>query len=182
MQVELKQIQREVGITFVFVTHDQDEALTMSDRIAVMNAGRIEQCGTPEDIYEHPATGFVASFMGTSNLMNGTYRDGEVTLDKGPALPVGARTGIADGTAVSVSLRPEKIWLSDFEPGMAKLSGVLRETVYSGPTTTYLIELAPGMTLSVLEQNTARARMEDRWSGGETVEFGWRPEHCLVLA
>jgi spermidine/putrescine transport system ATP-binding protein len=182
MQVELKQIQREVGITFVFVTHDQDEALTMSDRIAVMNEGRIEQCGTPEDVYEHPATRFVASFMGTSNLMSGTYRGGEVTLDQGPALAVGARTGIADGTAVSVSVRPEKIWLSDFEPGMSMLSGVIRETVYSGPTTTYLIELAPGVTLSVLEQNTARARMEDRWSGGETVEFGWRPEHCLVLA
>jgi spermidine/putrescine transport system ATP-binding protein len=181
MQIELKQIQREVGITFVFVTHDQDEALTMSDRIAVMNEGRIEQCGTPEDVYEHPAGRFVASFMGTSNLMSGTYRDGEVILADGPAVPVGPRTGIADGTAVGVSVRPEKIWLSDFEPGMSVLSGVIRETVYSGPTTTYLIELAPGVTLSVLEQNTARARMEDRWSGGETVEFGWRPEHCLVL-
>ncbi|MER6565529.1 ABC transporter ATP-binding protein [Streptomyces sp. NPDC001093] len=182
MQVELKQIQREVGITFVFVTHDQDEALTMSDRIAVMNEGRIEQCGTPEDVYEHPTSRFVASFMGTSNLMTGTYRGGEVALDQGPALAVGPRGGLADGTAVSVSVRPEKIWLSDFEPGMSVLSGVIRETVYSGPTTTYLIELAPGVTLSVLEQNTARARMEDRWSGGETVEFGWRPEHCLVLA
>ncbi|WP_432187560.1 ABC transporter ATP-binding protein [Streptomyces sp. Tue6028] len=182
MQVELKQIQREVGITFVFVTHDQDEALTMSDRIAVMNKGRIEQCGTPEDIYEHPATRFVASFMGTSNLMTGTYRGGEVALDQGPALAVGPRGDIADGSAVSVSVRPEKIWLSDFEPGMSKLRGVLRDTVYSGPTTTYLIELAPGVTLSVLEQNTDRARMEDRWSGGESVEFGWRPEHCLVLA
>ncbi|MFF2363883.1 ABC transporter ATP-binding protein [Streptomyces sp. NPDC058122] len=182
MQVELKQIQREVGITFVFVTHDQDEALTMSDRICVMNEGRVEQCGTPEDVYEHPASRFVASFMGTSNLMAGTYRAGEVTLDQGPALPVGPRAAIADGTSVSVSLRPEKVWMSDFEPGMSVLRGVIRDTVYSGPTTTYLIELAPGVTLSVLEQNTARARMEDRWSGGETVEFGWRPEHCLVLA
>ncbi|MER5386601.1 ABC transporter ATP-binding protein [Streptomyces sp. NPDC002688] len=182
MQVELKQIQREVGITFVFVTHDQDEALSMSDRICVMNEGRVEQCGTPEDVYEHPASRFVASFMGTSNLMTGTYRGGEVTLDQGPALPVGPRSAIADGTSVSVSVRPEKVWLSDFEPGMSVLRGVIRETVYCGPTTTYLIELAPGVTLSVLEQNTARARMEDRWSGGETVEFGWRPEHCLVLA
>ncbi|MEV6794594.1 ABC transporter ATP-binding protein [Streptomyces sp. NPDC051320] len=182
MQVELKQIQREVGITFVFVTHDQDEALTMSDRIAVMHEGRVEQCGTPEDVYEHPASNFVASFMGTSNLMAGTYRSGEVALDHGPALAVGSRTGITDGTAVSVSVRPEKIWLSDFEPGMSVLSGVVRDTVYSGPTTTYLIELAPGVTLSVLEQNTARARMEDRWSGGESVEIGWRLEHCLVLA
>ncbi|WP_432014139.1 ABC transporter ATP-binding protein [Streptomyces cucumeris] len=182
MQVELKQIQREVGITFVFVTHDQDEALTMSDRVAVMNEGRVEQCGTPEDVYEHPASRFVASFMGTSNLMAGTYRDGAVLLDEGPALPVGQRDDVGEGTSVSVSVRPEKIWLSDFEPGMEVLRGVIRETVYSGPTTTYLIELAPGVTLSVLEQNTARARMEDRWIGGETVEFGWRPEHCLVLS
>lgn len=181
MQVELKQIQREVGITFVFVTHDQDEALTMSDRICVMNEGHVEQCGTPEDVYEHPSGRFVASFMGTSNLMTGTYRAGEVALDQGPTLPVGHRAGIADGTAVSVSVRPEKVWLSDFEPGMSVLNGVIRNTVYSGPTTTYLIELAPGVTLSVLEQNTARARMEDRWTGGENVEFGWRPEHCLVL-
>ncbi|MFF7714681.1 polyamine ABC transporter ATP-binding protein [Streptomyces sp. NPDC007988] len=181
MQVELKQIQREVGITFVFVTHDQDEALTMSDRIAVMNEGRVEQCGTPEDVYEHPANGFVASFMGTSNLVPGTYRHGAIVVDDGPALPVGTRAGIADGSRVSLSLRPEKIWLSDFEPGMALASGVIRETVYSGATTTYLIELAPGITLSVLEQNTARSRMEDRWSGGERVEFGWKPEHCLVL-
>ncbi|MEU2260648.1 ABC transporter ATP-binding protein [Streptomyces sp. NPDC019645] len=181
MQVELKQIQREVGITFVFVTHDQDEALTMSDRIAVLNEGRVEQCGTPEDVYEHPANSFVASFMGTSNLVPGTYRDGEIVVDDGPALPVGSRTGVADGSRVSLSIRPEKIWLSDFEPGMALASGVIRETVYSGATTTYLIELAPGITLSVLEQNTARSRMEDRWSGGERVEFGWKPEHCLVL-
>ena len=81
MQVELKQIQREVGITFVFVTHDQDEALTMSDRLAVMNEGRVEQCGTPEDVYERPTSGFVASFMGTSNLVAGTYRAGEVVPD-----------------------------------------------------------------------------------------------------
>ncbi|MEV1053499.1 ABC transporter ATP-binding protein [Streptomyces sp. NPDC049887] len=181
MQVELKQIQREVGITFVFVTHDQDEALTMSDRVAVMNEGHVEQCGTPEDVYERPAGSFVASFMGTSNLVPGTYRAGEIVVDGGPALPVGTRAGIADGSRVSLSIRPEKIWLSDFEPGMALATGVIRETVYSGATTTYLIELVPGITLSVLEQNTARSRMEDRWTGGERVEFGWKPEHCLVL-
>ncbi|MEV6399083.1 ABC transporter ATP-binding protein [Streptomyces sp. NPDC051907] len=181
MQVELKQIQREIGITFVFVTHDQDEALTMSDRVAVMNEGHVEQCGTPEDVYEHPASTFVASFMGTSNLVPGTYRAGSVELEQGPALPVGPRPGVADGAAVSLSIRPEKIWLSDFTPDMATVDGIIRETVYSGPTTTYLIELAPGVTLSVLEQNVDRSRMEDRWSGGESVEVGWRPEHCLVL-
>ncbi|MEV7616638.1 ABC transporter ATP-binding protein [Streptomyces sp. NPDC089799] len=181
MQVELKQIQREIGITFVFVTHDQDEALTMSDRVAVMNRGRIEQCGTPEDVYERPATTFTASFMGTSNLVPGTYRSGEVHLDQGPALPVGPRAGVPDGSRVNLSIRPEKIWLSDFEPGMATITGTVRETVYSGPTTTYHIELAPGVTVSVLEQNTVRSRMEDRWSGGERVEIAWKPEHCLVL-
>ncbi|MFE5964954.1 ABC transporter ATP-binding protein [Streptomyces sp. NPDC056463] len=181
MQVELKQIQREVGITFVFVTHDQDEALTMSDRLAVMNDGRVEQCGTPEDVYERPTSSFTASFMGTSNLVPGTYRSGRVVLDAGPELPVGDRPAVPDGSRVSLSIRPEKIWLSDLEPDMARVSGVVRETVYCGPTTTYLIELAPGVTVSVLEQNTDRSRMEDRWSGGEHVEVGWKPEHCLVL-
>ncbi|MEZ0089245.1 ABC transporter ATP-binding protein [Streptacidiphilus sp. EB129] len=181
MQVELKQIQREVGITFVFVTHDQDEALTMSDRVAVMNGGRVEQCGTPEDVYERPESRFVASFMGTSNLITGVYRDGSVQLEGGPALPVGSRPGISEGGTVNVSIRPEKIWLSDFEPGMPVVNGVIRQTVYSGPTTTYLVELAPGITVAALEQNTARARMEDRWQGGETVEIGWKTEHCLVL-
>ncbi|MEU6944604.1 ABC transporter ATP-binding protein [Streptomyces sp. NPDC046316] len=181
MQVELKQIQREVGITFVFVTHDQDEALTMSDRLAVMNDGRVEQCGTPEDVYERPTSSFTASFMGTSNLVPGTYRSGRVVLDDGPELPVGDRPAVTDGSRVNLSIRPEKIWLSDLEPDMARVSGVVRETVYCGPTTTYLIELAPGVTVSVLEQNTDRSRMEDRWSGGEHVEVGWKPEHCLVL-
>ncbi|MBG0850507.1 ABC transporter ATP-binding protein [Streptomyces spinoverrucosus] len=181
MQVELKQIQREIGITFVFVTHDQDEALTMSDRVCVMNDGHVRQCGTPEDVYERPANSFVASFMGTSNLVPGTYRAGEVVMDAGPALPVGPQQGVADGSRVSVAIRPEKIWLSELTPDMARVTGVVRETVYSGPTTTYLIELAPGVTVSVLEQNTYRSRMEDRWCGGESVEIGWRPEHCLVL-
>ncbi|WP_020525521.1 ABC transporter ATP-binding protein [Catelliglobosispora koreensis] len=181
MQIELKQIQREVGITFIFVTHDQDEALTMSDRVAVMNNGVVEQCGTPEDVYERPATRFVASFMGTSNLMPGVYADGAVTLDGGLTVNVGQRS-FADGTAVSLSVRPEKIWLSDFEDGMTRVRGTVRETVYSGPTTTYLIDLVPGVRVAVLEQNTARSRNEDRWAGGETVDLGWRTADCLVLS
>ncbi|ACU76277.1 spermidine/putrescine ABC transporter ATPase subunit [Catenulispora acidiphila DSM 44928] len=182
MQIELKQIQREVGITFVFVTHDQDEALTMSDRVAVMNAGRVEHCGTPEDVYEHPETKFVASFMGTSNLMTGVYRSGAVQITGGPAIAVGPCPEITEGSEVSISIRPEKIWLSDFEADMPRARGVIKDTVYSGPTTTYLIELAPGVTVAALEQNTARSRNEDRWEGGESVEIAWKPEHCLVLA
>lgn len=181
MQVQLKQIQREVGCTFVFVTHDQDEALTMSDRLAVMNGGVIEHLGTPEEVYERPATRFVASFMGTSNLMSGAYDDEAVTLDAGPKFTVGRRD-VPSGSKVSVSVRPEKIWLGDFEPGMVTLPGRLLETVYSGATTTYLINLAPGVDISALEQNTDRARREDRWRNGETVTIGWHPQHSLVLA
>ncbi|HKD98551.1 MAG TPA: ABC transporter ATP-binding protein [Micromonosporaceae bacterium] len=182
MQVELKQIQREVGVTFVFVTHDQDEALTMSDRVAVMNEGVVEQCGTPEDVYERPATTFVAAFMGTSNLMAGVYSaDGTVAIAGGPTVAVGKRDGISDGAKVNVSVRPEKIWLSQHEQGMVVTGGTVRETVYSGPTTTYLIDIAPGVSVAALEQNTDRSRNEERWESGAEVRVGWRPEHCLVL-
>jgi spermidine/putrescine transport system ATP-binding protein len=181
MQVELKQIQREVGITFVFVTHDQDEALTMSDRLAVLNGGRIAQVGTPEDVYERPADAFVAGFIGTSNVMTGTYADGTLTLPGGVSVPVPARTGLTAGTEVGAAVRPEKIWLADFEDGMVRIQGTLRETVYSGATTTYLVEIAPGVQLSVLEQNIDRSRREERWTGGETIDLGWKPEHCLLL-
>jgi spermidine/putrescine transport system ATP-binding protein len=97
-------------------------------------------------------------------------------------VPVGPAPGLADGTEVSLSVRPEKIWLSDLQDQMARVTGTVRETVYGGATTTYLIELAPGATVAVLEQNTVRSRNEERWSGGESVEVGWLPEHSLILA
>src|SRR4051812_21200254 len=100
MQVELKSIQREVGITFLFVTHDQDEALSMSDRVAIMNAGVIEQCGTPEDVYENPTSVFAAGFIGTSNLMPGTYSGGAVTVCPELRIPVPGHTGSVDGERV----------------------------------------------------------------------------------
>jgi spermidine/putrescine transport system ATP-binding protein len=181
MQIELKQLQREVGITFVFVTHDQDEALTMSDRLAVMHGGRIEHCGTPEEVYERPATAFTANFIGTSNLMTGIYRNGRVTLAPGVQLEVGKRAGRAEDSEVSVSVRPEKLWLSDHEAGMATCEGVLKETVYGGATTSYLVELAPDKTVTVLEQNTDRSRREERWANGQKLTVGFRPEHCLLL-
>jgi spermidine/putrescine transport system ATP-binding protein len=181
MQVELKRIQREVGITFVFVTHDQDEALTMSDHIAVMNEGVVHQVGTPEDVYERPATSFVAGFIGTANLMAGIYRDGALALPGGVLLRTGTLEGVPDGTDVSIAVRPEKIWLSDLTSDMVQTDAVVSATVYGGATTTYLLEVAPGVELSVLEQNLARARTEDRWADGERVRIGWLPEHCLVL-
>ena len=181
MQVELKRIQREVGITFVFVTHDQDEALTMSDQIAVMSEGRIHQVGTPEDIYERPATAFVAGFIGTANRMAGEYRDGAITLAGDMVLPTGPLAGCDPGDRVTIAVRPEKIWLSDLTPEMVQTDGIVKATVYGGPTTTYLLEIAEGVELAVLEQNLQRARTEDRWVDGERVRIGWLPEHSLVL-
>src|SRR4051794_6408301 len=121
MQAELKAIQREVGITFLFVTHDQDEALSMSDRVAIMNAGVIEQCGTPEDVYERPTSVFAAGFIGTSNLMAGTWSRGCVDVSPTVSIPAPGHEGSADGDAVSVAVRPEKIWLSELTPQMFRL-------------------------------------------------------------
>jgi spermidine/putrescine transport system ATP-binding protein len=156
MQVELKGIQREVGITFLYVTHDQEEALAMSDRIAVMDAGEVQQCGTPEEVYERPRGPFVAGFIGISNLLPGP-----------------------DGSQISV--RPEKIWLGELEDGMTVREGTVVERVYVGTTTQVIVELSPGVRLVALEQNVARAHSDDRWEIGERVKLGWHPEHALVL-
>jgi len=142
MQLELKSIQREVGITFLFVTHDQDEALSMSDRVAIMNDGVIEQCGTPEDVYENPTSVFAASFIGTSNLMQGTYAAGSIRVAPELVVPVPGHTGSADGDRLSVAIRPEKIWMSDFAPSMVQVPGTIVSTSYHGATTQYLVSVA----------------------------------------
>ncbi|MEI8056959.1 MAG: ABC transporter ATP-binding protein [Actinomycetes bacterium] len=181
MQVELKEIQREVGITFVFVTHDQDEALTMSDRIAIMNNGLIEQSGTPEDVYERPRTKFAAGFIGTSNLMTGMHSEAVLTLESGLSIPLPGHPELTQGAAVSIAIRPEKIWMAEFDPGMVRIPGTVSATVYHGATTQYLVDVAPGVRLTVLEQNLARSRHDDRWTDGDTVELGWKPEHVVVI-
>ncbi len=181
MQVELKRIQREVGITFVFVTHDQEEALTMSDRIAVMSGGKVHQCGTPEDIYERPATRCVAEFIGTANLMTGTLRrHRHHPARRRAAAHRAPLDGCAIGDEVSIAVRPEKMWLSDLTPDMVQTDGILKATVYGGATTTYLFEIAPGVEISVLEQNLHSARTEERWADGERVRIGWHAEHSLA--
>ncbi len=181
MQAELKAIQREVGITFLFVTHDQDEALSMSDRVAIMNNGVIEQCGTPEDVYEHPTSVFAAGFIGTSNLMTGTWSQGCVAVSPTVAIPAPEHRGSTEGDALSVTVRPEKIWLADLTPAMFRVPGTIVSTVYHGATTQYLVSIAPDLTLTVLEQNLPRMRAEDRWSPGDRVELGWLPEHTVML-
>jgi spermidine/putrescine transport system ATP-binding protein len=156
MQVELKGIQREVGITFLYVTHDQEEALAMSDRIAVMEHGEVKQCGPPEEIYEQPAGPFVAGFIGVSNLLPG---------------PNGGQ----------IAVRPEKIWLGEVEDGMTTMEGSVVERVYLGTTTQVIVELESGVRLVALEQNSARADAANRWEIGDRVKLGWHPEHSLVL-
>jgi spermidine/putrescine transport system ATP-binding protein len=181
MQVELKAIQREVGITFLYVTHDQEEALAMSDRIAVMDAGVVEQCGTPEEVYERPAKPFVAGFIGISNLMESVAAAGGVRLANGILCPAPLPEGVPDGTPVHLSVRPEKIVLDGSGDGMVALPGTVAERVYVGTATQVIVELDGGARIVALEQNTERARADDRWELGLDVTVGWLPEHSLVL-
>jgi len=167
MQVELKNIQRKVGITFVFVTHDQEEALTMSDRIAVFNQGNIEQIGTPAEVYEHPATPFVAGFVGVSNLVSGQLAE-SIT-----------------GSEKRFSVRPEKIHLGSVneQPGMDMLSvdGIVRDIVYLGLFTRYLVQLDGGSDLVVVEQNLKTTSMDALKIKGQRVRLTWNREHIRLL-
>jgi spermidine/putrescine transport system ATP-binding protein len=183
MQVELKQIQREVGITFVYVTHDQEEALSMSDRIAVMHQGRVMQCGAPEEVYERPSEEFVAGFIGISNLITGTVEDGgKVRIANGLRIDAPLPDGVGRGDEVNLSVRPEKIAVDDdVEPGMVSLDGTVEARVYLGVSTQLTVSLGNGDRVVALEQATYRATADDRWEPGTSVKLGWHPEHCLVL-
>jgi spermidine/putrescine transport system ATP-binding protein len=183
MQVELKQIQREVGITFVYVTHDQEEALSMSDRIAVMQHGRVAQCGAPEDVYEHPTGEFVAGFIGISNLIEGSVADrGQVRLDNGMRIPVNLPGELSLGDRVNLSIRPEKIAIDEeVTPQMVTLEGTIEARVYLGVMTQITVGLGDGARLVALEQAWHRARVDERWEPGMKVKIGWSPDNCLVL-
>jgi spermidine/putrescine transport system ATP-binding protein len=188
MQVELKRIQQEVGITFIYVTHDQEEAMTMSDRIAVMNRGHYEQLGDPESLYERPTTRFVASFLGISNLLAATIvgSDGgysRATL--GDDTPIRLPTALADGhTAVSIGVRPEKIRLSEpaseVPAGHNRLAGVVEDASYLGVSTQYVVG-SRGGRLTVYEQNVERATRAELWSRGDEVQMTWSPDHSFVV-
>jgi putative spermidine/putrescine transport system ATP-binding protein len=149
LQIELKQLQQELGMTFVYVTHDQEEALTMSDRIAVFNQGRIEQIGTPAEMYEHPSTTFVAGFIGTSNI-----------------LERGGRT---------FTVRPEKIRLLAIEATEGE-PGTVRATVYLGPATKFVVALDEGGELTVLQQNLETRSEDIHRMEGSRVRLHWRPD------
>jgi spermidine/putrescine transport system ATP-binding protein len=189
MQVELKRIQQEVGITFIYVTHDQEEAMTMSDRIAVMNRGRYEQLGEPEVLYERPTTRFVAGFLGVSNLLPGTVEgedDGYAAVRLADDTRVRApRAMVGDRSTVSVGVRPEKIRLhpTDVEPpgGHNLLTGVVRDASYLGVSTQYQVEARGGATITVYEQNVERATKAELWAPGEDVRLAWSPDHTFVV-
>ncbi len=186
LQVELKRIQREVGITFVYVTHDQEEALTMSDRIAIMNRGRIEQIGGPEEVYERPATSFVAGFIGVSNLLPGTVSAaGTVKLESGPE--VAGETGtLAPGAGCAAVVRPEKLRIDlagDAAPanGGPRVEGVVASSVYLGTATQIVVDLGAGVRMTVLVPNADEAERQRLPGGGARVVLSWEPEHMHVV-
>ncbi|MCO6451416.1 MAG: ABC transporter ATP-binding protein [Caldilineales bacterium] len=167
MQIELKNIQQQVGITFVYVTHDQEEALTMSDRMAVFNLGKIEQVGTPAEIYERPATAFVAGFVGVSNLLQG---------DVAQAIT---------GSPQTFAIRPEKIHLAETgtetPAGQCNAAGVIRDVIYLGMYTRYVVWLDAGAELTVVEQNLHTTSMDVHHLRGQRVQLSWNPAHNQVI-
>ena len=184
MQLELKRIQTEVGITFIHVTHDQEEAMTMADTIAVMNHGRIEQLGAPVDLYENPQSAFVAGFLGQSNLMTATVvsRDHDVlVLDfEGTRLTMPARRAKSDTGGIEIGVRPEKIQITDdgeAPPGANVVHGVIVDTSFVGVSTQYLVRTAGEEEVTVFSQNTSThvRRLGDR------VTLSWHPEHTFGL-
>jgi spermidine/putrescine transport system ATP-binding protein len=176
MQLELKRIQHEVGITFVHVTHDQEEAMTMADGIAVMNAGRIEQLGEPRELYEHPRTAFVAGFLGVSNLLEGVVAGaGTVRLDGAGEARVAAPLP-AEGTRVSIGVRPEKLRLDGV--GGNTLTGTVTERAYIGVSTQYVLETQAG-TINVYVQNVQES--DGSTEPGRSLTVSWDPASTFVL-
>jgi spermidine/putrescine transport system ATP-binding protein len=190
LQVELKRIQREVGITFIYVTHDQEEALTMSDRIAVMNRGVIEQIADPETVYERPATTFVAGFIGVSNLMPGQVVSAngaatELRLDAGPTVRTGESGGAAVGERCHAVVRPEKLGL---EPagapgsgGRAAVEGQVESSLYLGTATQMVVRLGDGTRMTVLVPNADADARRDLPGAGEEARLTWSDENIHIV-
>ena len=193
MQIELKRIQTEVGITFIYVTHDQEEAMTMSDRIAVMRAGRIEQLGPPEELYERPATEFVAGFLGVSNLLEGDIADrgqplSAIRLADGTLVRVPSH-GLNGASRIQVGVRPEKLRVVAIDEGDGaetdghdnRLVGTVLDASYIGVSTQYLIETPGGSRLTVYAQNLETSGAAEAYADGQRVRLTWRPEHTFVI-
>jgi spermidine/putrescine transport system ATP-binding protein len=192
MQVELKRIQGEVGITFIFVTHDQEEAMTMSDRIAVIHRGRIEQLGAPEDLYERPATDFVARFLGVSNLLDAEVagkddRFASMKLKDGTI--VRAPAAMFNGaTAVRVGVRPEKLRILAIGDGsdaasadVNAIEGTVLDASYVGVSTQYLVATPYDHRLVVYAQNLETSGASEVLADGQRVRLTWKPQHTFVI-
>ena len=192
MQVELKRIQGEIGITFIFVTHDQEEAMTMSDRIAVMRHGRIEQLGAPEELYERPQTDFVAGFLGVSNLLDADVasrgdRFAELRMADGTILraPASALNG---ETRVRLGVRPEKLRVLAIGDDTAAanvdvnaIEGTVLDASYIGVSTQYLVETKDGRRLTVYAQNLETSGAAEVLADGQRVRLTWKPQHTFVI-
>jgi spermidine/putrescine transport system ATP-binding protein len=189
LQLELKRIQREVGITFVYVTHDQEEALTMSDRIAVMDQGRIEQIDAPDQIYERPTTTFVAGFIGVSNLMPGRVMSSsddraQVELDTGVEVSA-ERNGLATGERCHAVVRPEKLRIARageaMPEGWRAVEGMVQSSVFLGTSTQIVVELPGDVRMTVLVPNADERERAGLPGGGASVSLGWAPEHVHLV-
>jgi spermidine/putrescine transport system ATP-binding protein len=189
MQLELKALNKQLGTTFVYVTHDQEEALTMSDRIAVMSDARIAQLGTPAEIYENPRTAFVAKFIGESNFFEGRAEapsDGHVILclPHGERIAVPRSPAIQAGAPVRIAVRPE--WMDVWRPGEVPagenaLPGTIREVIYLGETMHVLVTLAGGADVTVAVRNEGQLIKPLPWKRGDAAMVAWLPEDCQIL-
>ncbi|WP_432931269.1 ABC transporter ATP-binding protein [Microbispora sp. CA-135349] len=186
MQIELKRIQREVGITFVYVTHDQSEALTMSDRIAVMNDGLVEQLADPREIYERPASKFVAGFIGTSNLLSGTVQQvggdtAVLAIGQSDRILIPADGTLSAGQSVDLTVRPEKIKIAKDQPegDLSVVRGTVAEVVYLGTYNSYVVVLGDGAEITVFEQNANDSTITAE--RGDSVWLSWQPWHSYAL-
>ena len=181
----MKRLQRETGITFIFVTHDQEEALSMSDRIAVMSAGKLQQIGSPAEIYEHPANRFVADFIGETNLLDAeiTEVDGPTVtckLPDGEVLRADAQGVVTTGQTGAVSLRPERLTLTTTQPEGESLHGTLVDLTYLGTDTTYTVELSEKLRLTVRHQNRQTAQDAPQLGEPVFVRIADNAARCLL--
>jgi spermidine/putrescine transport system ATP-binding protein len=190
LQVELKRIQREVGITFIYVTHDQEEALTMSDRIAVMNRGVVEQVSDPETVYERPATTFVAGFIGVSNLMPGEVisangAGAQLRLDAGPTVRTPDAAGAATGERARAVVRPEKLVLTPAGESVSgerpSVEGQVESSLYLGTATQMIVRLGDGTRMTVLVPNADAGARRDLPAAGDGARLSWSDENIHIV-
>ncbi|MDW5317103.1 ABC transporter ATP-binding protein [Rhizobium sp. PL01] len=177
MQVELLRIQRESGLTTIFVTHDQEEALTLSDKVAILDKGRIVQIGEPETVYEKPLTRFAAEFLGDSNFLTGTAENGAVRLADG-SLIKSTSTLPAAGTKVTLAIRPEKMAIASSDAAENSIKARIKTVIYAGPVLSYHLETADGLPLKLFAQNRDGTVLKER----DEITLNWSADHTVAVA